>query len=182
MAGATMCNLDGRSLNVEDAISLRDAAKRNHEEAPVFTCVECGKTVRPHRAGTSDVAHFEHHARNPQCSLRRGVRLNEHMAASTVPEKWKSWCTTGRHGRGARKRNAVLKCLKSGQVRGYFSDMVLNPDLDPTDSMYPSLEHLVDRENHAKTVVEARIFNDMKSHLSEDEFSLPSRIASACGR
>lgn len=55
-------------------------------------------------------------------------------------------------------------------MRGYFSDMALNPDLDPTDSMYPSLEHLVDRDNHSETVVEARIFNDMKSHLSENEF------------
>ena len=36
--------------------------------------------------------------------------------------------------------------------------------------MYPSIEHLVDPGNHSETVVEARIINDMKSHLGEDEF------------
>jgi hypothetical protein len=36
--------------------------------------------------------------------------------------------------------------------------------------MYPSLEHLSDPKNHADTVVEARVINDMKSHLSEEEF------------
>ena len=38
--------------------------------------------------------------------------------------------------------------------------------------MYPSFEHLVDRDKHDDAVVEARIFNDMKSHLSESEFWL----------
>lgn len=32
------------------------------------------------------------------------------------------------------------------------------------------MEHLADPTNHAETVVEARIINDMKSHLSEGEF------------
>ena len=36
--------------------------------------------------------------------------------------------------------------------------------------MYPSFEHLVDPKNHADAVVEARIINDMKSHLTEGEF------------
>ena len=36
--------------------------------------------------------------------------------------------------------------------------------------MYPSLEHLADPKNHTETVVEARIINDMKSHLREEEF------------
>lgn len=36
--------------------------------------------------------------------------------------------------------------------------------------MYPSFEHLVDPTNHKEAVVEARIINDMKSHLSEAEF------------
>jgi hypothetical protein len=36
--------------------------------------------------------------------------------------------------------------------------------------MYPSVEHLDGPKNHDATVVEARIFNDMKSHLSENEF------------
>ena len=92
------------------------------------------------------------------------------MITPKIPVTWEKWCTTGRHGHGARKKNAVLKCLQSGHVRGYFSDIVLWPDLDVADSMYPSLEHLVDPKNHAEAVVEARIINDMKSHLSESEF------------
>jgi len=87
-----------------------------------------------------------------------------------IPALWQKWCATGRHGKGARKKHAVQKCLNSGQVRGYFSDLVLNPDLETTHSMYPSLEHLAGPRNHTETVVEARIINDMKSHLSEDEF------------
>jgi hypothetical protein len=87
-----------------------------------------------------------------------------------VPAPWQKWCTTGKHGCGARKKKALLKCLQSGHVRGYFSGLVLRPDLPHTDSMYPSLEHLTAPNNHSEAVVEARIFNDMKSHLSEAEF------------
>jgi len=92
------------------------------------------------------------------------------MNPPKIPAQWEKWCSTGRHGRGARKRNAVLKCLKNGHVRGYFSDILLRPDHETTDSMYPSVEHLVDPSDHSQMVVEARIINDMKSHLSEDEF------------
>ena len=92
------------------------------------------------------------------------------MTTAKIPSTWEKWCTTGKHGRGARKKKAVLKCLASGHVRGYFSDIVLRPDIDTTDSMYPSLEHLSDPNNHEDAVVEARIINDMKSHLSENEF------------
>jgi len=92
------------------------------------------------------------------------------MPTPTIPPTWEKWCTTGRHGKGARKKNAVLKCLKGAHVRGYFSDLLLRPDLADSDSMYPSLDHLVDPKNHAEAVVEARIVNDMRSHLSEGEF------------
>ena len=94
------------------------------------------------------------------------------MTTPKIPATWEKWCTTGQHGRGARKKNAVQKCLSSGHVRGYFSDIVLRPDLENTHSMYPSLEHLAGPSDHAQTVVEARIINDMKSHLSENEFWL----------
>jgi len=92
------------------------------------------------------------------------------MITPKIPATWEKWCATGRHGKGARKKNAIQKCLYSGHVRGYFSDIVLRPDLEDTHSMYPSLEHLAGPKNHTETVVEARIINDMKSHLSEEEF------------
>jgi hypothetical protein len=102
----------------------------------------------------------------PNAANSHGATKNSHK----IPVTWEKWCKTGKHGRGARKKNAVVKCLRSGHVRGYFSDLVLRPDLADTDSMYPSLEHLVDPKNHTDTVVEARIINDMKSHLDEAEF------------
>lgn len=94
------------------------------------------------------------------------------MSEPKIPTSWDAWCRTGRHGRGSRKKRAVIRSLQDGHVRGYFSDIPMKPGLEPTHSMYPSLEHLVDPRNHDDTVVEARIFNDMKSHLSEDEFWL----------
>ena len=87
-----------------------------------------------------------------------------------IPAIWDKWVRTGRHGSGARKKNALLKSLVNGQARGYYSDILLRPDLDPTDSMYPSIEHLNDPSNHRETVVETRLVNDMKCHLSEAEF------------
>jgi hypothetical protein len=92
------------------------------------------------------------------------------MTTLIIPAIWEKWCTTGRHGKGARKKNAVLKCLNGGHVRGYFSDILLRPDLADSDSMYPSLEHLDGPKNHSAMVVEARIINDMRSHLDEGEF------------
>lgn len=92
------------------------------------------------------------------------------MTAPKIPVAWEKWCASGTHGKGARKKNAVQKCLKRGRVRGYFSDIPLRPNLEDTHSMYPSFEHLVDPRNHTETAVEARIINDMKSHLSEKEF------------
>lgn len=87
-----------------------------------------------------------------------------------VPAHWEKWCTTGVHGRGERKRKALLRCLDGNVVRGHFSDLPLDPSLAPSDSMYPSFEHLVSPKDHDEAVVEARIVNDMKSHLSEIEF------------
>lgn len=92
------------------------------------------------------------------------------MDAQKVPAHWEKWCKTGKHGIAGRKKNAVLKCLKSGQVRGYFSDLLLNPQLEHDHSLYPSIEHLNGPTEHQQAVVETRLINHMKSHLTEDEF------------
>jgi hypothetical protein len=41
---------------------LRDMASR-------FVCIECGKSVRPHKEGGNAAAHFEHLNRNADCPL-----------------------------------------------------------------------------------------------------------------
>lgn len=88
-----------------------------------------------------------------------------------IPAIWEKWCTTGNpKWRGKRKRAAVRRCLKSGHVRGYFSDLVIRPDLPSEDAMAPSVEHLVDPNNHDEIVVETRVINDMRSILNEQEF------------
>ena len=92
------------------------------------------------------------------------------MATSQLPPGWENWCKSGIHGTGDRKVNALKKCIKDGVVRGYLSDLILEPDLDKTHPMYPSFEHLNDRTNHDDTVVEATLINHMKSHLSEEDF------------
>jgi hypothetical protein len=88
---------------------------------------------------------------------------------ANIPTEWEKWCRTGKH-RGPCKRNAVVRCLKDGIVRGYLSGFRLDPKCQPTDSMYPSVEHLTGKENREDVVVETRIVNDMKSHLTEKEF------------
>lgn len=92
---------------------------------------------------------------------------NGHANGRSIPENWVKWCSAGK---SARKKNALRRSLVNGNVRGYFSDIPLNPELEHSHSMYPSVEHLVSANNHQEIVVEARIVNDMKSHLSEDEF------------
>ncbi len=64
-----------------------------------------------------------------------------------------------------------MKCMNAkGEVRGYYSDLVLDATLPPTHSLYPSIDHVTFPKQHGAIVVETRIVNDMKSHLSEKEF------------
>jgi hypothetical protein len=60
--------------------------------------------------------------------------------------------------------------MQDGVVRGYLSDLPLAPFLPSSHSLYPSIEHLSEPNNSSDLVVEARIVNDMKSHLTECEF------------
>lgn len=71
---------------------------------------------------------------------------------------------------------------EDGAVRGYYSGMLLNPDLPETDPLYPSHDHLAGRDNHVEMVLEARVVNDMKTILSEQEFWLLIEHLYAIGR
>ena len=88
----------------------------------------------------------------------------------SLSEAWEIWCHRGRLSVGNRRR-AVLRCMDdNGDVRGYHSDLLLDPTLPPTHSLYPSIEHLTFPKLDSEVVVETRIVNDMKSHLSETDF------------
>ena len=69
MPMATTCRLNRRATDVEEAVELRDEAKRLHQPTPDFRCTDCGKPVRPHRGGGHASAHFEHLERNANCRL-----------------------------------------------------------------------------------------------------------------
>ena len=66
MPKATTCKLDGRIIDVEEALYLRQRSR----SYPRFRCRECNEFVRPHKKGTTgQAAHFEHQERSPGCSL-----------------------------------------------------------------------------------------------------------------
>ena len=69
MARAEQCIIEGKEITVEKALIIRDASPSGKRKSLGFSCIECGKEVRPHKAGGNGTAHFEHLERNPQCQL-----------------------------------------------------------------------------------------------------------------
>jgi hypothetical protein len=86
-----------------------------------------------------------------------------------LSQEWLDFCKRGRLPQG-RQRKSVECSVVAGKVRGYYSDLVLDPTLDWTDSLYPSHDHTTHPRDHSNMVVEARVVNDMKGHLNDDEF------------
>jgi hypothetical protein len=69
MPRAAECNFEGKEILVEKALEIRDATPVGKRKSLSFKCLECGEAVRPHKAGSSGAAHFEHLSRNPHCQL-----------------------------------------------------------------------------------------------------------------
>ena len=69
MPMATTCLIGEEVVFVDDAIELRDEAKRLGQPKPDFRCTQCGKAVRPHRGSKYAAAHIEHRERNIDCPL-----------------------------------------------------------------------------------------------------------------
>lgn len=89
-----------------------------------------------------------------------------------LSEVWLEFCRRGRISQ-INQRRSVESCLDAdGTVRGHYSDLPLDPTLSPTHSMYPSHDHTTLPRDDGKMVVDARVINDMKSHLIEAEFWL----------
>lgn len=67
------CKFEGDLLGIGKALEIRDRVRPGSR--PKFMCIQCGKPVRAHKAGTTGQgAHFEHLERNPRCSLSAAVR------------------------------------------------------------------------------------------------------------
>lgn len=70
MPRSITCLLAAREISVAEALDIRESKDANiKSQVKLFTCVECGKPVRPHKDGATGGAHFEHHRRNPDCKL-----------------------------------------------------------------------------------------------------------------
>ena len=74
MARSNSCILKNKPISVEAAIALRDTSRREHKEAPVYLCIQCGESVIPHKASSNGAAHFEHRSRNQHCTLSAPAR------------------------------------------------------------------------------------------------------------
>lgn len=53
-------------ITIDQALALRGSSPSSGLQ---FFCVQCGKPVRPHKEGGGAAGHFEHLARNRQCTL-----------------------------------------------------------------------------------------------------------------
>ena len=74
MPKATTCLLNKSEVGVDEALRLRDEARRTGQQSPDFRCTDCGEAVRPHSDGGDAAAHFEHLRRNPACPLSDPLR------------------------------------------------------------------------------------------------------------
>ena len=84
--------------------------------------------------------------------------------------QWDAFCRKGSISLRD-QRASVARCIAAdGSVRGYYSDLPLDPTVPDTGSLYPSHDHVVSRQDDTNMVVDARVINDMKTILSEDEF------------
>ncbi len=67
-------------------------------------------------------------------------------------------------------REAIMDAIRNSDGRGHFSRLPLSLEgAKPTDPQWPSIEHLVDPAD-LDVALEQRLFNDMKSILSIEEF------------
>lgn len=85
MARSNSCILKNKPISVEDAIALRNTSRREHKEAPVFLCIECGEPVVPHKSSSYGAAHFEHRSQNPECILSAPVKRFSRFLNRPIP-------------------------------------------------------------------------------------------------
>lgn len=99
-----------------------------------------------------------------------------------LPEHWSNFCRKGNYGTRD-QRASVKRCInETGHVRGYYSDILMDPTLPPTNALYPSHDHRSERNDDSDMVIDARVINDMKTILTEDEFWLIIEHLYAVGR
>lgn len=111
---AMHCTYRGDSITLQQALEIRGSSKKD-EANPIFFCTECGEGVWPHES-KKIVDHFEHFARNPDCSLSdtKGATWSQYELRETV----QAYLT-------------MLKQQKSGQSvtkKSVYSDLSMKLD------------------------------------------------------
>ena len=69
MPTATKCIMNGNTIDICEALILRDQADKKSVNREDYFCIECDQPIFAHRASDSTAAHFEHRKRNLDCSL-----------------------------------------------------------------------------------------------------------------
>ena len=92
------------------------------------------------------------------------------MQEINLPDMWKRFCQKGKIPARYQRESVRKSLTNEGILQGYYSGIELSPDLEDTNALYPSHDHLAGRDDHTKMVVDARFINDMTTILSEDEF------------
>lgn len=122
MTKAITCLVDGVETSIEAALLSRSEAKAQRRKAPVCICVECGEVVDAQNEGVGSPAHFEHRARNRQCSLSVPATGRGQALSAIRPP---SWITTDELGIRTAGGDDYIR-TKGGEVKG----LALNPNLN----------------------------------------------------
>ena len=69
MPTMTTCIMNGNTIDIQEALTLRDQADNRGVDREEYFCIECNQPVRAHNDGGDTGAHFEHLARNAACTL-----------------------------------------------------------------------------------------------------------------
>lgn len=72
MRAAKQCSYHGRTIQVEEALEIREDPRTPRRNESEFLCLECGEQIWPHRSSDNGEAHFEHLRRNTGCSFSAG--------------------------------------------------------------------------------------------------------------
>ena len=84
--------------------------------------------------------------------------------------EWDSFYKRGKYSYSNQKKSAIRTQGENHQIRGYYSNLSLNPNLPRESAMYPSHDHLSFPKDDGEMVIDCRVINDMKSILTETEF------------
>lgn len=70
------CYYGEEEITIDEALQIKNVPGRIKKGE--FTCIECRKPVKAHKAGNDNEAHFEHFSRNADCSYSHPNNLSNY--------------------------------------------------------------------------------------------------------